>query len=209
MKLTSTTLIAVSAQLAMALPRSDNMANPGDMFKRQGDLLCCDGTCVIEAVPGTEYDLMWHTQVSEVGSCQGFPDSCSKTFSTSYTVGWSANVGVNPPWASIGASASESWSAGEAITCSGEPYQFICVWAAVPYVGYDGIKSPLLADADACTDMEAGQPDGPHEVNSPSNSGIGGQYCVCEDACRTKGEGYWENWGLGEQGEWPGFDQGP
>lgn len=173
---------AIANQTVMATPASPPA--PGALFDRQLFPICCLGECyTVVNEPSNEKTEIMHKQVSEYIDCNGGP-GCSVTRLTSHTIGWSASVGGNIPWASLGASVTESTTTGNSYTCNGEGHNKVCVWARIEHKSYDVIMDPAIQADEVCET----QPYGPYRIFAPTGSV--NYYCVYDDGCGEDGDQY-------------------
>ncbi|KAL2212824.1 hypothetical protein CC79DRAFT_1330134 [Sarocladium strictum] len=115
---------------------------------------------------------------------------CTISDVKSHTIGYSANVGVNTPYTSIGFGVSESITTGESASCNGHPESWVCIWTKVKHMEKDVRMVPEVAERDTCQGMADSQPHGPYRITAPIEEGM--PYCVYGDACRSDGQSYWE-----------------
>ena len=91
-------------------------------------------------------------------------------------------LGANTPFNSLGFAVSKEYTTGNEYQCGGETGDVVCVWVRVKFLEYH------LTQTGNCDTK-----DGRKTIRAPvSHQGDGDFYCVTGKACRTEGEGYWE-----------------
>jgi hypothetical protein len=136
---------------------------------------------------GSPSDRHLHKQVSQPLQCSPGA-TCSVSELTSYTIGWTADVGASQ-WISAGFSVTESWTSGDTYSCTGNPGDTVCVWLDMDHTVYS-VHDFYEGTLPGCGSGGTGDP---YRITSPNTDNAGGQYyCVNGDACRNDGDQYWD-----------------
>ncbi|KAF2722382.1 hypothetical protein K431DRAFT_222232, partial [Polychaeton citri CBS 116435] len=134
---------------------------------------------------GDPHQNYYEVQVTDNLNCGMGGTGCSVSHLNSHTLGYTVSAGATLiAWISGGFSVDESYTTGETFTCDANPGDTVCVWDSISYTAYTVIN--LKADCSAHGD--------PYVLKSPnSDNSEGGYYCVYGSACRSDGQGYWNN----------------
>ncbi|KFY39147.1 hypothetical protein V495_06128 [Pseudogymnoascus sp. VKM F-4514 (FW-929)] len=159
---------------------------PRSLEERQGACGVWSSYTALEG-NGDPHQNYYLNQLSENIQCGSSP-SCAVGHeeSKSYTIGFSVSGSIDS-WIGGGFDVSESWTTGNEYTCYGAAGDTVCVWYKTAHTAY----TVRNYDYNQCT---GASPKGTAVVKSPNNNNKGGNYyCVMGSACRSQGEGYWDN----------------
>ncbi|KAI9808198.1 MAG: hypothetical protein M1825_004655 [Sarcosagium campestre] len=173
-----------AAPLALGLPFNDATMSQNLESRQLGGgtgLTDCTFSVVKGSKPKPAY---FHAQVTEVHSC-GSASECTVSKIEERTFGYSVAGGLAIPWVSGGFGVTQEWTSGQQFACTNEKAESVCVWLKVAHTAY-------MVKPDTPENCPYNVPT-PVEMKSPNKNNAGGEYyCVTGKACRSLGEGYWE-----------------
>ncbi|KAK4500860.1 hypothetical protein PRZ48_009052 [Zasmidium cellare] len=139
---------------------------------------------------GDPHQNYFNIQVTENLDCGQGGTGCSVSHLNSHTLMWSVNPGVIiDEWITGGFAVGESYTTGDTYTCDAAPGQTVCVWSKIAYTAYTVHNGQSGPNCGGSIDTS------PFVLKSPNSGDAGSYYCVYGSACRSDGQGYWDDTG--------------